>query len=184
MSEDAGTQQGGQTGGQTATTDVGAAGAGATGSGTGGSSSDGPAIANTQIKTDKNKTAEQYMKEAEDKYIVPELIRNKFPDLVKLIYETESMNSEEREYWLQIMPIMTEDQIVKFRDILVNEKEQLSKLDQEYEQEMSRINNKRVVEISEADVKKKQQELHADEQSSESEEQSKEEDLLKQLDNL
>lgn len=147
-------------------------------------SGDGVAIANTQIVADKSKTAEQYMKEAEDKYIVPELIRNKFPDLVKLIYETESMNSEEREYWLQIMPIMTEEQIVKFRGILVNEKEQLAKLDQEYNQEMARINDKHVVEINEAEIKKKKEELEAAEKAAESEEKNQEEDLLQQLDQL
>lgn len=150
----------------------------------GSAGSDGPAIANTQIKADKSKTAEQYLEEATDKYIVPELIRNKFPDLVKLIYETESMNSEEREYWLQIMPIMTEDQIVKFRTILVNEKDQLAKLDQEYEQEMQRINDKRVVEINEAEIKEKQEQLKKAETAAESQEKEKEEDLLKQLDNL
>ena len=85
-----------------------------------------------QIVVDKNKTAEQYLIEAESFYIVPKLIREKFPDLIKLIFETESMNTEEREYWLQIMPIMSEDQITKFQGILLNEKNQLAKLDQEF----------------------------------------------------
>ena len=109
---------------------------------TGGGAGDGGAAATTAIVVDKNKSAEQYMKEAEGLYIIPLLVRETFPDLIKLIYETESMNTEEREYWLQIMPIMTEEQIKKFRDILVNEKQQLDKLDQEYEQEMSKINMK------------------------------------------
>jgi hypothetical protein len=94
------------------------------------------------IVVDKNKSQEQYITDAEAKYIVPAIVREKFPDLVKLIYETESMNEEEREYWLQIMPIMSEDQILKFREILVNERDQLSKLDKEYNQEINRIDNK------------------------------------------
>lgn len=97
---------------------------------------------NDGIVVDKNKSQEQYITDAEAKYIIPAIVREKFPDLVKLIYETESMNEEEREYWLQIMPIMSEDQIVKFREILVNERDQLAKLDKEYNQEMSKIDNK------------------------------------------
>ena len=136
------------------------------------------------IVVDKNKSTEQYIKDAEAKYIIPKIVREKFPDLVKLIYETESMNQEEREYWMQIMPIMTEDQIVKFREILVNEKDQLQKLDQEYESEMTKITKAPVKEIDEAAMKEKIAKIKQEESSKESEEQAKEEDLLNQLDDL
>ncbi len=140
--------------------------------------------ASDDVVVDKNKSAEQYMKEAEAKYIIPVLVREKFPDLIKLIYETESMNKEEREYWLQIMPIMTEEQIKKFRDILVNEKEQLAKLDNEYEQEMSKINQKHAQQIDEKEMKAKIEKIEKAEMSSESEEQRKEEELLKKLEDI
>lgn len=134
---------------------------------------------------DKNKTPEQYITEAENKYIVPALVREKFPDLIKLIYETESMNEEEREYWLQIMPIMSEDQISKFRDILVNERDQLSKLDQEYQQEMNRINaSKPAAEIDEKAMQEKLQNIKTAEAQSKQEEKGKEDVLLEQLKNL
>lgn len=134
---------------------------------------------------DKNKSPEQYITEAENKYIVPALVREKFPDLIKLIYETESMNEEEREYWLQIMPIMSEDQISKFRDILVNEKEQLAKLDKEYQQEMNRINtSKPAAEIDEKAMQEKLQNIKAAEAESKQEEKGKEDVLLEQLKNL
>lgn len=129
------------------------------------------------VVVDKNKSAEQYLKEAESKYIVPRLVREKFPDLIKLIYETESMNEEEREYWLQIMPIMTEEQILKFRDILVNEKEQLAKLDKEYDREMT----KAVPEIDEAKLKEEMAKIKEEEKVHEEEEKAAEEALLKQL---
>src|SRR3990167_6455979 len=127
---------------------------------------------------DKNKSPEQYITEAENKYIVPALVREKFPDLIKLIYETESMNQEEREYWLQIMPIMSEDQISKFRDILVNEKEQLAKLDKEYQQEMQRIgNNKPVADIDEKAMQEKLQNIKAAEAESKASEKGAEDSL-------
>lgn len=138
----------------------------------------------SDIVVDRNKAAEQYLKEAEAKYIVPSLVREKFPDLVKLIYETESMNTEEREYWLQIMPIMTEDQISKFREILVNEKNELSKLDNEYQTEMQKLNQKRPQEIDPEALKNKIQTIKKAEASQEGVEQKQEEDLLNQLDKL
>jgi len=138
----------------------------------------------TDIVVDKNKSAEQYIKESEVKYIIPNMIREKFPDLVKLIYETESMNIEEREYWMQIMPIMTEEQISKFRDILVNEKNELAKLDKEYEEEMAKINKKHLKEIDETQLKQKMDSIKKAEAEAQHAEKSKEDNLLNQLDNL
>lgn len=139
---------------------------------------------NGGVVVDKNKTNEQYIDEAEKNYIIPDLVRTKFPDLVKLIFETESMNEEEREYWLQILAIMSEEQIVKFRDILVNEKEQLAKLDQEYQNEMNRINASKPKEIDEVKMKQEMEKIKAEEAQAEASEAAEEEALLKEIEDL
>jgi len=136
------------------------------------------------VVVDKNKTAEQYILDVEDRYIVPPIIREKFPDLIKLIYETESMDAEEREYWLQIMPIMSEDQIVKFREILVTERDQLTALDQQYANDMTAINKKQNSELDEEEMKRKLKLIKDQELSSEAEERITEANLLKELENL
>ncbi len=118
---------------------------------------------------------------AQDKYTIPSLVKEKFPDLIQLIKETESMNDEERDYWFQILPIMTEEQIRKFRDILVNEKAQLSNLDQEYEQELTKLNEKHMIEWKEFESKEKRKTLTTAEQTSKEKEKSEEEELLKRL---
>ena len=115
------------------------------------------------------------------KYTIPTIVKEKFPDLVQLIKETESMNDEEREYWYQILPIMTEDQIKKFRDILVNEKEQLTRLDKEYEDELTKLNEKHMIEWKEFETKEKRKTLTDAEQKSKTQEKAEEEDLLKRL---
>jgi len=138
----------------------------------------------TLVKVDPNMTNEQYIAEAEKHYIVPKLVREVFPDLIKLIFETESMDLDEREYWLQIMPIMTEDQITKFRDILVNEKEQLSKLDKEYDTEMSSLENKHKKALDEEELRRDREALEAKENAAEKQEADAEKDLLNQLDQL
>jgi len=116
-----------------------------------------------------------------EKYTVPSLVKEKFPDLMQLIKETESMNDEERDYWFQILPIMTEDQIKKFRDILLNEKQQLSRLDKEYEDELKRLNEKHLLEWKEFESKEKRKALQAAESQSQAEEEKMQEELLKRL---
>lgn len=135
-----------------------------------------------QIVVDKNKTAEQYLIEAESFYIIPKLIREKFPDIIKLIFETESMNTEEREYWLQIMPIMSEEQISKFRGILVNERDQLAKLDQEYAAEVPPAGVP--APAPELQIREKFAEIKEKETLSRVGEKKEEEELLKRLQDL
>lgn len=141
----------------------------------------GAKIAGDGIVIDKNKTADLYMRESEGKYIVPRVVREKYPDLVKLLYETESMNDEEREYWLQIMPIMTVDQIVKLRDIMINERDQLQKLSSGYGKSMSLFGETQPQSFSGEAVAQKFEEIREKETASETEEKSKEDELLKQL---
>lgn len=118
---------------------------------------------------------------SQEKYAIPALVKEKFPDLIQLIKETESMNDEERDYWFQILPIMTEEQIRKFRDILVNEKQQLTNLDQEYEQELQKLNDKHMIEWKEFETKEKRKTLTSAEQTSKAQEKAEEEELLKRL---
>jgi len=136
------------------------------------------------IQADKSKSNEQYIAEVEQYYIVPKLVRETFPDLMKLVFETESMDVDEREYWLQILPIMTEDQVKKFRDILVNEKEQLQKLDTEYQSEMSKLNQSQNQVISEEEMRRRREEIKSREEAEALEEAKKEAALLEQLKNL
>ena len=58
------------------------------------------------------------------KFHIPQAVKDDYPELIPLIIQTESMDDEEREYWFQILPIMTDEQVEKLREILVNEKQQ------------------------------------------------------------
>ena len=121
---------------------------------------------------------------ATSNFQIPTLVKEKFPDLVELIKSTESMSDEEREYWFQILPIMTEEQIIKLRNILISEKEQLQKLDQEYEDELNKLNEKHMIEWKEFESKEKRKALVTAESSEEVKEKKLEEDLLSQLNQL
>jgi hypothetical protein len=64
--------------------------------------------------------------------VIPEETKKQFPDIVELIVHSESMNNSERNYWLQVLPVMTEPQVAELRDILETEKRKLSEIDQKY----------------------------------------------------
>jgi len=120
----------------------------------------------------------------EAKFHIPAVVRDKYPELISLIIRTESMDDEEREYWFQMIPIMTNEQILKLRDILISEKEQLAKLDSEYEQELKKIDEKHLQEWQEFEIKQKKEEIAKNEAAKEKEEKATEEELLKKLQNL
>lgn len=108
-------------------------------------------------------------------------VRKKYPDLEDLINQTESMTTEEREYWFQILPIMTDDQVNRLKNILTEEAEQLAKLDKQYQDELTKLNKKH---LEEWDTFEKQQEREArrkEEAAHEEEEAAAEEELLKKL---
>jgi hypothetical protein len=146
-------------------------------------SDDNTSFSISSVKVDKNKSAEQYIQDVENKYIIPPLIREKFADIVKLLFEAESMDNEEREYWLQIMAVMTEDQVVKLRDILVNEKTQLEALDSKYNQEMNRLSGGRP-EIDRDAMKARLSKIREKESANRTEEEKEADKLLRELENL
>lgn len=119
-----------------------------------------------------------------DKFEIPETVKQQYPDLIPLILGTESMNDDERQYWFQILPIMTDEQVGKLREILTNEKNQLAQLDKDYETELKQINQKHVSEWKTFEAKEKREKLKKAEAGAEKTEKEKEEELLKKLQGL
>jgi len=120
----------------------------------------------------------------DSKYNVTDEVNAKYPKLVELIKSTESMTDAEKTYWFQILPIMTDEQVDKLKKILAKEKEQLTKLDSEYEKELKRINDKHLIEWKEFEAKKTREIRQKQEAATEVEEAKTEEDILAQLDNV
>lgn len=63
---------------------------------------------------------------------IPADIVERFGDLIELIKNSRSMDDSERQYWIDVLPIMSEDQIQNLRDILDNEKKQLEEAEAAY----------------------------------------------------
>ena len=143
-------------------------------------SATGPTAGDQGAASDDTTSTDENVKDG--KFTIPKIVADNMPDLVELIKETESMNDDERQYWFQILPIMTEEQIAKFREILENEKEQLAKLDQEYEEELKKINKKHASKWKAVETKEEIEARKKAEKAAEVEEKAAEEKLLEELD--
>ena len=115
---------------------------------------------------------------------VPDDLKKKFPELVALILGSESMNDEERQYWVNILPVMTPEQRENLQQILQNEKDQLAAIDEKYSKEMESLGKGKAVKEMAEKRKAKRQERHASESKAEEEEQRKEEEILQAISEL
>ena len=52
-------------------------------------------------------------------------IQAQYPELVGLVLATESMDNSEKQYWFDILPSMTDDQVDRLFDILETERKKL-----------------------------------------------------------
>jgi tryptophanyl-tRNA synthetase len=64
--------------------------------------------------------------------VIPDETKKMFPELVKMIMNSQSMNDQERNYWLQVLPVMTEEQVAELRNILETEIKKLAEIEKKY----------------------------------------------------
>lgn len=107
-------------------------------------------------------------------------LRSKFQELITLILGSESMNDEERQYWINILPVMTPEQIANLRQILQNEKEQLAAIDAKYAKDAAKQSGRSVEEIGKI-RKEKLKGQKASEHAVEEEERRREQEILKEI---
>ena len=81
--------------------------------------------------------------------VIPAETQQKFGQLIALIKGSESMNDEERQYWINILPIMTPEQVKNLQEILENERNQLQAIDAKYAKEMGKLESKEALRVEE-----------------------------------
>jgi len=84
---------------------------------------------------------------------IDEEVQAKYPELIKMILLTESMDDDERQYWFDIMPSMTDDQIDRLFNILDTERKKLEELEMKYQEEIKNLNEKHLIEWQEFQMK-------------------------------
>ncbi|MBP9773456.1 MAG: hypothetical protein KBD00_02365 [Candidatus Peribacteraceae bacterium] len=116
---------------------------------------------------------------------IPADAQTKFGPLVQLILESESMNNEERQYWMNILPVMTPEQIQNLEEILTNEKNQLAAIDAKYTGSSSAETapQKKVEDIAAERKNKREQRVKAEREHQDNEVLT-EESILKNIQNM
>jgi len=105
----------------------------------------------------------------------------KFHDLVELILASESMNDEERQYWINILPIMTPEQIQNLNQILNQERQQLAVIDQKYGKEISAMQKSEIVRRTEQVRSERKRKLQSKELKSREQEDRAAQELLQNI---
>ncbi len=116
------------------------------------------------------------------KFRISDEVKAQFPELIVLILETESMDDDERQYWFDIMPSMTNDQIDRLYNILETEKRKLEALEEKYKEEIKELNEKHLIEWQEFQLKDSKNKIKTAEANDKAEEDADE--VLAMLDDL
>jgi hypothetical protein len=103
-----------------------------------------------------------------------------YPELIKLILATESMDDEERQYWFDIMPSMNDNQIDRLFNILETERKKLEELESKYQDEIKALNEKHLIEWQDFQIKDSKRKIKEEEDSDE----ENPDEVLKMLNNL
>ena len=114
---------------------------------------------------------------------IPDDLKKKFPELIELILASESMNDEERQYWVNILPVMTTEQIQNLKDILTNEKQQLAAIDRKYAKEIERIGESQLLQKVDEERRTRREQRSKTEQSARQEEEAHTADILGKIQN-
>jgi len=94
-------------------------------------------------------------------FIVADETLADYKELVDLILATESMDDDERQYWFDIMPSMTDEQIDRLYNILDTERKKLEKLEEKYQEEIKNLNEKHLIEWQEFQMKDSKKKIQA-----------------------
>lgn len=76
-------------------------------------------------------------------FVIPDTFLTTMSDLIILVLQSKSMdNTEEKQSWFNLLPMMNQEQIDKLRDILTREKQKLNEIEQKYEQKKTELKDK------------------------------------------
>lgn len=112
---------------------------------------------------------------------IPEEVAKQFPEFVELIKGSQSMDNEERQYWADVLPIMSGDQLNNLKSILTNEKKQIEETNKAYSKDMGQLVDKTKSEFDEATYFEKKKVRVAAEKQHEEDEARQEAALLEEV---
>lgn len=94
------------------------------------------------------------------------------------------MNMEERQYWINILPVMTPEQLKNLEEILTSEKKQLKAIDEKYSKEVGKVDDTASILSMEQKMKSQKEKRISTEEENEEMEAEKEAQLLSKIQSL
>jgi len=115
-------------------------------------------------------------------FFISDDMQAQYSELIKMILATESMDDDERQYWFDIMPSMTDTQIDRLFNILDTERKKLEELELKYQKEIKNLNEKHLIEWQEFQMKDSKSKIASAEAKDKKDDES--EDILSLLNNI
>lgn len=82
-----------------------------------------------------------------------------YTELVELVLGSESIDNNEKQYWFDILPSMTDEQVDRLFNILMTERRQLEELNLKYQEEIKTLNEKHLIEWQSLQSQKAKQQV-------------------------
>ena len=120
--------------------------------------------------------------ELASKFDLPEEFLEIDAELIILILQSKALETdEEKQNWFNLLPLMTEEQIYKFKDILIKERTKLNEIEQKYAEKRKNIRQKQLLRWKKMWYIDKVKKIQEQEEQAKSQEEQEAEKLLDEL---
>ena len=116
------------------------------------------------------------------KFDIPEEFLEIDVELIILILQSKALETDdEKQNWFNLLPLMTEEQIYKFKDILVKERTKLNEIEQKYAEKRKEIRQKQLLRWQKMWYIDKVKKIQEQEEAMKTKEEEEAEQLLNEL---
>ena len=113
---------------------------------------------------------------------IPEEFLESDSELINLILKSKALETDEdKQNWLNLLPLMNEEQIYKLKEILVKEKDKLDEIEQKYSEKKRQIRQKYLLKWQKLWYVEKIKKIKEQEESVHSKEEEEAEKLFNEL---
>jgi hypothetical protein len=117
-------------------------------------------------------------------FVIPQIVQDKYPDLIEMLKKSESIDDEEKTYWFSALETMDDDQVESLRQILEDEQMQLTEVDEQYEEVAKQALDKTEQEVLEQQRQEIAKQRRFAEQQSRETDEDRQDELLSLLDDI
>jgi len=118
-------------------------------------------------------------------FTIKDEIKAKYSDIIELIFKSITIETkEQKQYWIDALEEMDDEQIKNLREILTEEIDQVKQIDEEFWEKITEAEQDAISRIKLKESEKRKQKREEEERLSQGKESSYEDDLLSQLDDL